>query len=199
MSHQNQPNKDQIATILKALAEAPDSSDVSTSFSRTMMAVTDHKERRILTTAHSESETPRISPFLMQLHTKYSLVAGTLVVVLLVGYMSYNRVGPYEDLELAAIEDQSEYELSTPEDDFSDVAEDPITSPEDTPAATAPAPAGATAPVEQPLVTNTGVDVSTELATFDSLFSSDDIDDSALESWVTDTSASDVLTESYDI
>jgi hypothetical protein len=205
MSQDNLHNeKDSIATIQEALATRPSDADVSASFKKTMAAVTRCEDERILLTPQKQYEEPIISPFLMQLHTKLSLAAGTLVVVLLVGYMTYSRSNPYQDLERAAIDTQEEYDLSVPEDGFSDLTEDFVDSPEATSAAevttsdsqqaTTPAPTTPT-----PLPTTTSVDVTAELASFDTLFSSDDIDDSSLESWMTDTSASDGLTESYDI
>ncbi len=194
MQHNNEYDDDrEAAKIIAVLSAAPKTADVEESFRRTMRAVTNQGAARIQSVPQPNSEGPIISPFLMQLHTKLSLGAGALVVVLLVGYMTFNRTNPYIDISDGGIEDQSAYELFMPEDDFADLSEEPIGSPDD-PATISPG-AGS-----EPASPSSGaLNVNADIATFESLFMSDDIDDATLETWVTDTSASDGLIESYDI
>jgi hypothetical protein len=192
-SQKSPDHEDIIATVTSVLAKKPSEDEVAASFRRTMETVTTTALDRIQEKPRHEE--PIISPYLMQLHTKLSLVAGTLVVVLLVGYMTYNRPGAYVDLEEAALEAPAAYEEAAPQDEMSDLDEEFIESVEgEAETATAPAATGATAPA----VSSSAVDVNTELAAFETLFASDDIDDSGLEAWVSDTSASDGLIESYD-
>ncbi len=194
--HNSSNSEENLDTILSSLAEKPSEGVVAASFSQTMQLVTKAENKRILVKPHKEEKI--ISPYLMQLHTKVSLLAGTLVVVLIVGYMSINRTAPYLDLELeqAALEEQSEYELTAPEDDFGDLGEDYLEEDPSLFGSTDGGGTSATTPSSptSPITT----DVSAELSVLDSIFASDDIDDAALEDWVTDTSATDQLTNEYD-
>jgi hypothetical protein len=199
--------QDNLAIIQKALATAPVESEVAASFQELTKRVTTLDQNRIL--IESQTETSIISPFLMHIKTKLSLAAGTIAVVALVGFMTYSNPSPYLDLEQAALESESAYDLTLPEDSFGDLEEDfrdepsidagsSVSTKINPPATSGPAPAASTPPASAPSTSNT-VNVDTDIAALDSLFAEDDLDDSGLQSWYGDVSASENLTtQSYD-
>lgn len=195
-SHNLPEENDPLEPLIASLTEKPDKSEVVASFRKTMSLVTIPAEERILLVPHIEE--PIISPFLMQLQTKLSLIAGTLVVVLVVGYMTYNRQSPYQSIEESLLENESAYEFASDEDSFNDLDEDFRDDPTalaGTEAGTTEA-GGSTAPAP---VATAAVDVTANLAAIDTMFAEDDLDDSSLQSWSADVSAAEALTsQSYD-
>jgi hypothetical protein len=197
MPSQNQSQHDtKLQDVCAALALPPRAEEVTTSFKKTLAAVTQVEPERILVVPRREE--PIISPFIMQLQTKLSLLAGTLVVVLVVGYMTFNQENPYQSFEEVLLEEGSANEFAADEDSFSDLDEDFLSDPTVEGAALEDAPAEAIQ--AQPSTSQVAtVDVTANLAIIDTLFAEDDIDDSSLQTWYSDVSAADsLINQSYD-
>ena len=207
--HTNKP----LDAIEAELAREPEAHNVEQSFSELMDTVTDHRFTRIpehapQAASASEHET------LMSKFTKIMLVSvPTLAVVLLV----VANVGPrgelqeYDDLVSAALGDEADLSVTLYEEDtftdldLSDPREDVIlaqTSSEVS-APTSPSvpntPTPPAAPTQNQDNSAPAVDVEDTLAVLDDLFAEDDIDDTDLNDWFSDTSSSDNLFDSYDI
>ncbi len=181
------PQKDMrnIEDILSALSEAPSTSEVRASFEKTLASVTKLPPVRI--PERAQNETRIISPYLMHLSPKtLGLGVAALALVLVIGYATMGNRGGENDIMTAALDEESSYEIATPEDSYDDLTED---EPSDE-LALADTPSGGT--------TGGGsASVDSSLTIMEGLFATDDIDDAALKTWFSDTSAAEGVSADY--
>ena len=211
--NQNHPQKNTRTEeeILSELTRAPKQAEVEQSFLAAMETVTKMEPVRIHLETHQESNV--ISTYLMNHTIKIIAGAAVFVLMLIGGYQLIgNPAGDYEDIYAAALEDEEAYVMEFGVDDFADLEETaevediaaivavadpgeqtPVSVPSNPPSTSAPTPAS------PPTTESETADLEEALSALEALFEEDDINDSDLEDWFSDTSAGDTLNQSYEI
>ena len=164
-----------------------------------MSRVTNKGVNRIQSEPQSEAHI--ISPYFMTKIQKIMSVGGVaLVLVLVVSFMNSSNISKtYDDVLTSALEEPEAYEMPVPEDTFEDMNEDGFEESVDVNGSGSGSVTPISAPTPVPPETTTVADIEGSLSAMDVIFAEDDIDDSALETWFTDNSGTDLLTQSYEI
>jgi hypothetical protein len=185
-----QPHTRNIEYVLSALSEAPSVFEVKTSFDETLASVTKLSPVRI--PVRAQNETRIISPYLMHLsHKTIGLGVAALAIVLIVGFATFGNHGSQDDIMTAALDEESSYEITTPDDTYGDLTEEEPS--EELALAETPSTSGGSKG-------NSGgatLSVDASLTTIEGLFATDDIDDAALNTWFSDTSAAEGIGGDY--
>ncbi len=191
----SQKNNDNLDSVLQQLSDAPQPGVVQKSFKATMDMVTKLPAHRIQKGA--QNEFTFINSYIMHnIKKSVGLSATAFAIVLMVGYFTFfnESTSEYEDIFTAALDEEESYVLAFNEDDdFSDLVEEDLRI--DLEANTPVAPS---IPAPSPADTS-AQDIENILVALDTLFAEDDIDDSEIEELFADTSADDILTQTYDI
>jgi hypothetical protein len=180
-----QHTEEQLKAIFTILEAKPEHRHIEESFSASMKAVTKLPRGRILDRV--PQETYFISTFYMTHIQKILGITGaTLMLVLVVGYVTIsNQKFGYDDITSAALEDGSSDITFNDQDTMGDVQENDGSQDQ------------AIVPGDTAIASTQSV--NTTLAALDTIFANDDVNDSGLQTWFTDTSASDELIQPYEI